>query len=212
MISRVQWNYDEIGSEHGQSQTVFSDVFFRIIPVISSLILGVPKCSDKTWRIFPPGIKIDMMNQGLKNRAFWPPNSSETFPKGMTHPLAMPSWPCLMKGSFSKSFATVIYLLCGASDPEERSQLEGPDPEDHKEELCTHMIFSTSNISNASTNNVNPVYDGLPKCLFLVLLINRNSLRAASYLLFKTMAYLNCLKPCILSFTFEAVAKTCSKC
>ena len=45
---------------------------------------------------------------------------------------------------------------------------------------------------------------GLSKCLFLVLLINRNSLRAASYL--------NGLKPCILSFMFGAVAKTCSKC
>ena len=56
------------------------------------------------------------------------------------------------------------------------------------------------------------IYDGLPKCLFLVLLINRNSLRAASYLVFKTMIYLNTLKPCILSFTFETVAKTCSKC
>ena len=55
-------------------------------------------------------------------------------------------------------------------------------------------------------------YDGLPKCLFLVLLINRNSLRAASYCAFKTMTDLNSLKPCILSFMFEAVAKTCSKC
>ena len=54
--------------------------------------------------------------------------------------------------------------------------------------------------------------ENLPKCLFLVVLINRNSLRAASYLVFKTMTHLNSLKPCILSFTFEAVAKTCSKC
>ena len=35
------------------------------------------------------------------------------------------------------------------------------------------------------------IYDGLPKCLFLVLLINRNSLRAASYCAFKTMTDLN---------------------
>ena len=55
-------------------------------------------------------------------------------------------------------------------------------------------------------------YDSSPKCFFLVWLINRNSFRAASYLVFKTMTYLNCLKPCILSFMFEAVAKTCSKC
>ena len=49
------------------------------------------------------------------------------------------------------------------------------------------------------------IYDGLPKCLFLVLLINRNSFSAASCLVFKTMTYLNSLKPCILSFMFEAV-------
>ena len=47
---------------------------------------------------------------------------------------------------------------------------------------------------------------------FLVLLINRNSLRAASYCAFKTMTDLNSLKPCILFFMFEAVAKTCRKC
>ena len=52
------------------------------------------------------------------------------------------------------------------------------------------------------------MYDGLPKCLFLVLLINRNSFRAASYLAFRTITYLNSLKPCISFFTFEAVAKT----
>jgi hypothetical protein len=48
--------------------------------------------------------------------------------------------------------------------------------------------------------------------LFLVLLINRNSLRAASSCALKTMTDLNSLKPYILSFMFEAVAKTCSKC
>ena len=52
-------------------------------------------------------------------------------------------------------------------------------------------------------------HDGLPNCLFLVLLINRNSLRGCA---FKTMTDLNSLKLCILSFMFEAVAKTCSKC
>ena len=56
------------------------------------------------------------------------------------------------------------------------------------------------------------IYDALPKCIFLVLLINRNSLRAASCCAFKTITDLNSLKPCILSFMFEAVAKTCSKC
>ena len=42
------------------------------------------------------------------------------------------------------------------------------------------------------------IYDGLSKCLFLVWLINRNSLRAASCLVFKTMTCENRLKPCIL--------------
>ena len=37
------------------------------------------------------------------------------------------------------------------------------------------------------------IYDGLPKCLFLVLLINRYSLRAASYCAFQTMTDLNWL-------------------
>ena len=58
----------------------------------------------------------------------------------------------------------------------------------------------------------NDIYDGLPTCFPLVLLINRSSLRAASYYDFKTMTDLNSLKPCILSIIFEAVAKTCSKC
>ena len=56
------------------------------------------------------------------------------------------------------------------------------------------------------------VCDGLPKRLFPVWLTNRKSLRAPSCLAFKTMTYLNSLKPCILSFTSEAVAKTCSRC
>ena len=43
------------------------------------------------------------------------------------------------------------------------------------------------------------IYDGLSKCL-LVWLVNRNSLRAASCLVFKTMTYLNSLIPCIVSY------------
>ena len=58
------------------------------------------------------------------------------------------------------------------------------------------------------TNMYIYIYDGLPKCLFLALLINRNSLHAASYSSFKTMTDLNSLKPCILFFMFETVAKT----
>ena len=52
--------------------------------------------------------------------------------------------------------------------------------------------------------------DGLSNCC-LVWLINRNSLRAASCLVFRTRTYRSSLKPCISSFMFETVAKTCSK-
>ena len=47
------------------------------------------------------------------------------------------------------------------------------------------------------------IYDGLPKCLFLVWWINRNSLRAASCLLLKTMTYLNSLESGTLHFIFH---------
>ena len=53
--------------------------------------------------------------------------------------------------------------------------------------------------------------DGLSNCRLLVWLINRNSLRAACCLVFRTRTYRNSLKPCISSFMFETVAKTCSK-
>ena len=42
--------------------------------------------------------------------------------------------------------------------------------------------------------------------------VDKSQFLAASYCAFKTMTDLNSLKPCILSFMFEAVAKTCSKC
>ena len=54
--------------------------------------------------------------------------------------------------------------------------------------------------------------DRLSTCLFLVWLINRNSMRAASCLLFNTVTYLNSLKPCNLSFMFETPAKTAGNC
>ena len=53
-------------------------------------------------------------------------------------------------------------------------------------------------------------FDGLPKYLFLVWLINRNSQRAVSCLVFKTIC-LNSLNLCMLFFMFETVAKTCGK-
>ena len=37
-------------------------------------------------------------------------------------------------------------------------------------------------------------------------------MRAASCLVFKTMTYLSCLKPYIVSFMFETASKTCRKC
>ena len=83
----------------------------------------------------------------------------------------------------------------------------------HSNLLAGYQILACLEHENTwKPNDTNTVYDGLSKCLLLVWLINRNSLRAASCLAFKTMIYLNSLKPCILSFMFEAVAKACSKC
>ena len=64
----------------------------------------------------------------------------------------------------------------------------------------------------SSSDNSVDVIAMTESVFFLVWLINRNSLRAASYCAFKTMTDLNSLKLCILSFMFEAVAKTFSKC
>jgi hypothetical protein len=44
--------------------------------------------------------------------------------------------------------------------------------------------------------------------VFSFFLYFRNSLRAASWVVFKTMTFLSSLKPGILSVMFEAVAKT----
>ena len=89
-------------------------------------------------------------------------------------------------------------------------------PGAQKEHECSGSTVLTAVSDNNHTDTIyiyihTYVYDGLPKCLFLVWLINRNSLGAASYSAFKTMTMtdLNSLKPCILSFMFEAVAKTC---
>ena len=57
------------------------------------------------------------------------------------------------------------------------------------------------------------IFDDLSKRLLW--LINRHSMRAALTLAFEPMSCLNSLKPCILyivSFMFEAVAETYSKC
>ena len=52
------------------------------------------------------------------------------------------------------------------------------------------------------------VYDGLSKCLFLVLLINRNSMRAASCLPLKNITYLDDVKTWKFFVTFGNLSKT----
>jgi len=52
------------------------------------------------------------------------------------------------------------------------------------------------------------VYDGLSKCLFPVLLINRNSIRAASCLPLKNMTYLDEVKTWKFCVTFGNLSKT----
>ena len=52
------------------------------------------------------------------------------------------------------------------------------------------------------------IYDGLSKCLFPVLLINRNSMRAALYLPLKNMTYLDNVKTWKFFVTFRNLSKT----
>ena len=52
------------------------------------------------------------------------------------------------------------------------------------------------------------LYDGLSKCLFPVLLINRNSMRAASCLPLKNMTYLDDVKTWKFFVTFGNLSKT----
>ena len=52
------------------------------------------------------------------------------------------------------------------------------------------------------------VYDGLSKCLFPVLLINRNSMRAASCLPLKNMTYLDEVKTWKFFVTSGNLSKT----
>jgi len=52
------------------------------------------------------------------------------------------------------------------------------------------------------------VYDGLSKCLFPVLLINRSSMRAASCLPLKNMTYLDEVKTWKFFVTFGNLSKT----
>ena len=51
------------------------------------------------------------------------------------------------------------------------------------------------------------IYDGLSKCLFPVLLINRNSMRAASCLPLKNMTYLDDVKTWKFFVTFGNLLK-----
>ena len=52
------------------------------------------------------------------------------------------------------------------------------------------------------------IYDGLSKCLFPVLLINRNSMRAASCLPLKNMTYLDDVKTWKFFVAFGNLSKT----
>ena len=52
------------------------------------------------------------------------------------------------------------------------------------------------------------IYDGLSKCLFPVLLIKRNSMRAASCLPLKNMTYLDDVKTWKFFVTFGNLSKT----
>ena len=52
------------------------------------------------------------------------------------------------------------------------------------------------------------IYDGLSKCLFPVLLINTNSMRAASCLPLKNMTYLDDVKTWKFFVTFGNLSKT----
>ena len=52
------------------------------------------------------------------------------------------------------------------------------------------------------------IYDGMSKCLFPVLLINRNSMRAASCLPLKNMTYLDDVKTWKFFVTFGNLSKT----
>ena len=52
------------------------------------------------------------------------------------------------------------------------------------------------------------IYDGLSKCLFPVLLINRNSMHAASCLPLKNMTYLDDVKTWKFFVTFGNLSKT----
>ena len=60
--------------------------------------------------------------------------------------------------------------------------------------ICYRQIMVPNTKRSHVYNYINTVYDGLSKCLFPVLLINRNSMRAASCLPLKNMTYLDDVK------------------
>ena len=79
--------------------------------------------------------------------------------------------------------------------------------------LPTHGTIHCINIHKLVYTNLHTcryifIYDGLSKCLFPVLLINRNSMRAASRLPLKNITYLDDVKTWKFFVTFGNLSKT----
>ena len=69
-------------------------------------------------------------------------------------------------------------------------------------------VFPSERTGQDEQRGWGDIYDGLSKCLFPVLLINRNSMRAASCLPLKNMTYLDDVKTWKFFVTFENLSKT----
>ena len=110
--------------------------------------------------------------------------------------------------------------VCQSCTPEMANQNNATQPTNFILPGTVHSLSLSSNLYGhvqsygiyTDTRTHTHIHDGLSKCLCMVWLINRNSMRAASCLVLKTVTCLNNLKHCILSFMFETAAKTCRKC
>ena len=82
--------------------------------------------------------------------------------------------------------------------------------------VCLYVCMYVRDVDEVDRHDADDVCDVdstvCQNVFSLVGLINHNSVRATSCLVFKTVTYLNSLKLCILAFMFETVAKTCRKC
>ena len=83
-------------------------------------------------------------------------------------------------------------------------------PEADDEKRCFFGVWMGTAIPQIGILNDSHIiiYDGLSKCLFPVLLINRNSMRAASCLPLKNMTYLDDVKTWKFFLTFGNLSKT----